>query len=79
MADNELPHLYANQVGVSMSEMGRLDFFEVINEKSSVVVKIALHIEVMRDVYKTMGKTIRDYDEMQAKTKATKQTNKALS
>lgn len=59
--------LYVNQVGISIAEVARLRFTEVVNGEHEIVADIAMHVETLKNLNRIIEQTVQQYEEAIAK------------
>lgn len=62
---------YINQFSINISEIARISFSEVINDQSTDIVTVAMHVEALRVLSKFIDDTIAKHEANQMETKNT--------
>lgn len=53
---------YSNQFSININEIARISFSELINDQSTEIVTICMHIEVMKHLAKFINDTVAEHE-----------------
>jgi hypothetical protein len=62
---------YVNGFAINISEISRICFSEMINNETTEVSTVCMHLEMMRELAKFINNTIAEHDTKQMENKKT--------